>query len=467
MGRSDPVRIRPPSGDGGTGLRALALRRPARTLAAVYFAFALVGWGLLALPISQARAFGAADALFLAASGISTTGLFTANPATHLTGFGQAVLLLLIQVGGLGVVALIALSVLALRRSMGSGEAETARREMQLREGTNVAGFLRRVLILTLACEAAGFAVLWWLFAARGVEGAWWHALFHSVSAFCTAGFSTFEDNLQGFAGSPAILGAVALSCLIGGIGFVVILDRVSALRGEDRPNREDSRILMRATAIVLAFGTAALIWLDPALGDLPRDRAVLASAFQAVSAMTTTGFSSEVVPAFGPGAWLVLIFLMVGGAAPVGTGSGLRLTSLAALIALTVSKLRGRRAVRFLGSEVSDDRVRTATTGLTLYLALLLAGLIALFALHPRAPFGPALFDAVSAISTVGLTAGFTAEVGDAGKVLMAFLMVAGRIGLLTFAVAVVSHGGPRRRDGDDDGNEGSEDEAVDDMDP
>lgn len=409
---------------------------PVRYVALGYLAYMALGWGLLSLPTAQAVPVGAVDALFLAVSAVSTTGLVTVDPAGSFTFFGEVVILLLIQIGGLGFMTIGSFAWAALSQPVGPLRERVARTVFSVSATEDIRRFLRRSVVFALAVETAGAAALYPLLLARGVEDPAWSALFHSVSAFCTAGFALFPDSLERFGADPAVLGVIGAISLLGALGFLVVSELWDRARGRRAALGVTARLVLRALPLLIVGGTAALLAVEPAIRDRPWPEAPLAALFQALSATTTVGFNSIPTAGLVPAAVMVLYLLMLIGASPSGTGGGLKVTTVAVLLALIRASARGGE-VRLFGQPVREERVRQAAS--ILAVSVLVLGL-ALFALSltEDIAFDRLLFEALSALGTVGLSLGVTGELTEAGKLIVAALMAIGRIGVLGFAVAL-----------------------------
>jgi trk system potassium uptake protein TrkH len=421
---------------------------PVRYVALGYLGYMAVGWALLALPAAQQVPLAAVDTLFIAVSAVSTTGLATVDPAASFTLFGEAVILALIQVGGLGFMTIGSFAWAALSRPAGPLRERVARMVFSVAATEDVRRFLRRVVVFSLAVEAAGALALWPIFAAAGVENPGWVALFTSVSAFCTAGFALFPDSLERFSADPLALGVIAALSLLGALGFLVVSEIWDRARGRIAALGTTSRLVLRVLPLMILGGAALLLAAEPAIRERPWPEAVAAALFQSLSAATTVGFNSIPLAGLVPAAVMVLYALMLVGASPSGTGGGLKVTTVAVLAGLVRATARGEAEVRLLGAPVRDERVRQAASVLGLALAVLGVALFAL-ALAEDLPFDRLLFEALSALGTVGLSLGVTAELGTAGKLVIVVLMAIGRIGVLGFAVALAARA--RREAGGD----------------
>ena len=430
---------------------ALRHANPARLLLAGYLSYIVVGWCLLSLPFAQSQPVSALDNLFMATSAVSTTGLVSVDPGSSYTFFGEAVLLLLIQLGGLGYMTVGSFAVLALAHNLGPLRQTTARAAFSLPADMNVASFLRSVVLFTVVTELIGMLILWDLFSNRGVENPLWSALFHSVSAFCTAGFSLFPNSFEDFRADVPVNLTIAALSLLGAMGFIIIGDTWRTMTGRKRKLGFTSKVIARMTLIFLVVGTALLFVAEPGIDALPPGERLLTAFFQTMTASTTVGFDTYPIGSLTHASIIVLIFLMAIGASPAGTGGGLKTTTFAVLLGLVRSTLRGRRNVHFFHRQVKPARVQTAGAALAYFLGLMLIALFLLLLTEPQATFEKVVFEAVSAMGTVGLSMGITGELSYLGKIIIVVLMIAGRLGFLTFGIALATVDEPNEKSDND----------------
>ncbi len=410
---------------------------PLRVLVLGYASYVLFGWLALALPICHSRPVGALDALFTSTSAVSTTGLVTISVSHDLNGLGQVVVLLLFQLGGIGYMTFGSFVVLSRRHGLDRFRKDLARRVFTLPEGIGVLHFLRSVIAFTIAIEAAGTIVLWILFARAGVPEPLWQGLFHAVSAFCTAGFSLFDQSLEPFRDDVAINLTIGTLSTLGALGFIVFTDLWDVLRRRKERVTLTTRIILHAMLWLLLAGTIGLFLCEPALRSLPFGDRLLASWFQAMTAMTTVGFDTVPTQTLSLASVMLVITLMVIGASPSGTGGGVKVTTVSALFAVTRSALRRSVTVQFWGHEVPIARVLVAAGALSLYV-FVLCGAMFLLSLTEDQRFENLLFEASSALGTVGLSRGITPELTPLGKLIVLAVMFFGRVGPLTIAAAV-----------------------------
>jgi trk system potassium uptake protein TrkH len=447
----------------GRGLRAarfvaLVADHPARLMALSFGATGLFGAFILCLPVcvERVRDVSFVDNLFTAFSAVCVTGLAVNTISAHYTQVGQAVILALVQVGGLGIMVLsAAIAVLAGSRFRVRSSAVLA----QMVDSESLAGLRRMVVMIviyTLLIEAAGAVFLFYRFEAHpeilarsgspmaGAGSPEWAAVFHAVSAFCNAGFSLAEAGLAPFLSDAPLVLCISVLVVLGGIGFPVMDElrrrAFNRLRGK-RPERLSlhTRIVLRTSGILLLF--VALFYLatewNGAFAELSPWEAILAAYSQSVSSRSS-GFNVVNVGAMGSAALMVTCIAMFIGASPGSTGGGVKTTTLAALFATMRSELEGRPA-RLMDRQLSPAVTRKATGTAVVSLGIVTLGVLLLFLLEKHTPFALA-FEAVSAFSTAGLSTGITASLSVPGKIVITLLMYVGRIGPLTLALAIAA---------------------------
>lgn len=413
--------------------------RPAQKLTAGYALYALIGAGLLWSPLGSAGGGTALDHLFNATSALSTTGLSTISVPDSYTFFGERVILVLFQVGAVGFMTMSSVVVLARSRGLPESRERVLRAGFALPSYFKIRPFILQVSVFTLAAELIGAAVLWWRFEALGVERALWHGVFHSVSAFATAGFSLNNSSLEAFRDDWVVNATVAVLCYLGAIGFIVVQDVWYSARLRERMLTLTSKTILAMTLGIFVIGTPVFYWVEPTMRELPVWQGVLRSGFQVMTASTTAGFNTVPIGGLSNAALVVLMIAMLIGASPSGTGGGIKTTSVSAVLANLLGVLRGRDRASWLGCDVPLPRVLAALAGTTLYLVLLMVGVLLLCITEDQS-FLPVVFEAASAIGTVGLSMGITGELSALGKAIVIGLMFAGRVGPITLGLALLA---------------------------
>jgi len=413
--------------------------RPARKLVLGFAGAIAAGTLLLVLPWSTADRQGLAlgDAFFTATSAVCVTGLSVIDIGTRLSGFGQVAVLLLIQVGGLGIMTLSTIAAVVIGKRIGLAGRLTVKEAIGVDELAGLVRLIRIVVVSTLAIEATGAVLLTLLFARDfPLAQAAWYGVFHAVSAFNNAGLSLFATSLEAYAGDIWVNLAVMALIVLGGIGFYVLAD----VWQNGRRLSVHSRLAIWLSAGLILTGMAVILateWGNPAtLGALPPGERLLAAAFQSVTPRTA-GFNTVPIGQFRDGTLLVLIVLMVIGASPGSTGGGIKTTTFWVLLASVHAILTGRDEIVVFERRLSRLLTDKALVILVLTLAVLLATTALLTATEPF-PFLDVLFEAVSAFGTVGLSTGITSELSVLGRLLLPLTMLVGRLGPITVALAV-----------------------------
>ena len=422
---------------------------PARLMVGTFAAAIAVGTVLLSLPVASAtgQAIRLIDALFTATSATCVTGLIVLDTGKDFSLFGQVVILILLQLGGLGIMTFSVSLVLALGGRI-SKSREVVMRDMLDQESLDdVLKLIRAILIITFLAELAGALALFLrLGDLRGHSTrVLYESVFHSVSAFCNAGFSVYSDSLEKFRGDLWITGVMSALIIVGGLGFPVLRDLLLFRRSSRRKAglaprlKTQTRVVLTTTAILLVAGTAVFFLVDgdETLKGLPTGERLLASWFQSVTARTA-GFNTVRIGHVGHAALLVLIALMFVGASPGSTGGGVKTTTIAVLWQAMLSAFRGREEVELYGRTVPRGIVRRAVALVVLSGAVLVVTTIALMAVEGQ-PFRDIAFEAMSAFGTVGLSTGATPNLTDAGRLIVTALMFVGRLGPLTLALSLV----------------------------
>ncbi|MFH0910764.1 MAG: potassium transporter TrkG [Planctomycetota bacterium] len=422
-------------------------------------ALILAGTLLLMLPWSHASGrVGWLDAFFTATSAACVTGLVVKNTGGDFTPFGQCVILLLIQMGGLGIMTFAALA-FRMVRSRFSLASQLALEESFVQRGL-AAEFRRgfwQMIRLVAVIEALGAAALFAaLLPGRGAIHALFSSCFHSVSAFCNAGFSLYSDNLAGLRENGPALGVVMLLIVLGGLGHPVLLELYQALpagltrrRHFAKPRRFSlhARVVLLVTGLLIAAGALGLFFfgLPPEAGG--GGQALESSLFLSISSRTA-GFNTISTGALPVPSILLLIFLMFVGGSPGSCAGGVKTTTWAVWLAHLRAGLKGEKEVRLLGRSLPDDLTARAGNVVSLGLLWNAAGVL-LLALteHPAVSLRDLFFEQISAFGTVGLSTGLTPHLTSFGRLWIIFTMFIGRIGPLTMVFAFVAQRAARIR--------------------
>jgi trk system potassium uptake protein TrkH len=427
---------------------------PSRLTAGTFLGLIAAGTlGLHTVPAFyvSGQPLGWIDALFTATSAICVTGLIVVDTATHFTTLGQAYLLLMIQLGGLGMITLTSLLILGLGGRL-SVRAESATTSMAgsliTTSGINSFRLVRDVVVFTLAFEALGALLLFASFSQHfGAGEALWHAVFHAVSAFCNAGFSTFTDSLISWQRSAPVLGTVMALVVIGGLGFLTLEEVALRWQARHRPDRLrlslHSRLVFAATAAALVTGAVLFTTFEwgGLLRDLPPAARVLGGTFMSVTARTAGFNAVDYAQATDASNFLTILLMTVGGA-PGSTAGGLKITTVVVIALLAWSRVRGETNVSVWSRTIPDETVQRAIGVSVFAFSVVAIAIFLLTALErqeaPGTGFLRVVFEAVSAFNTVGLSLGSIGHLEPASRVLVTILMFIGRVGPLSFAAAL-----------------------------
>lgn len=426
-------------------MRRRQFTHPSRTLALLFLLLIALGTVLLRLPLARAGAAPAADwltALFTAVSAVCVTGLVVVDTGSYWSGFGQAVIMGLFQLGGFGLMTAAALLGLMVNRSLRLRSRMLTQAETHTVSLGDVGSVARVVLFVTLGCEAAltlMLALRLHLAHGLGWEQALWSGLFHAVSAFNNAGFGLHGDSLMGYAGDAWILLPVALGIVIGGIGFPVLQD----LSGRWRDPRHwslHSKLTLAGSAALLLLGALALLlfeWSNPrTLGPMALGDKLLSASFASVSARTA-GFNSVDIGALTSESLALHYLLMFIGGGSAGTAGGVKVSTAAILLLLVIAEVRGRPDCEAFGRRVGHAAQRQAITVLVLGSALVVLGTLLILRVS-HLPTDQVIFEVISAFGTVGLSTGITAQLPPAAQLMLVLLMYAGRVGTITLATSL-----------------------------
>ena len=403
----------------------------------------LVGTLLLMLPFStkgmQSAPFH--DALFTATSAVCVTGLVVHDTATYWSVFGQAVILILIQIGGMGVVTIaIAIAMISGRR-IGLMQRSTLQEAIA---APHVGGIVRLtgfIVKATALIELTGAAIMSTVFCRElGFGKGLWYALFHSVSAFCNAGFDLMGykatySSLTSFAADPVINITVMLLIIIGGIGFLTWED-LKTKKLHYREYRMQTKVILSVTAILLLF--PAIYFYFGEFGEMSGWERFWSALFQSVTPRTA-GFNTADIAGFTEAGILLVVILMLIGGSPGSTAGGMKTTTVAVLASSAIAVFRRNEDAHFFGRRILKETVQSAAAVMLMYLSLFLAGGIVISRLEGL-PVLDCLFETASAIGTVGLTLGITPTLGRISRTILIFLMFIGRVGGMTLIFATVA---------------------------
>ncbi|MEC0245352.1 TrkH family potassium uptake protein [Paenibacillus chitinolyticus] len=435
----------------GKKRRILIRFTPPQILALGILAIILIGSVLLSLPAasSTGEPISYLDAFFMSTSAACVTGLSVLNAGVHFSLFGQIVILMLVQVGGLGFMTMATLIALVLRKRITLKERLLLQEAMNQGSVEGIVRLIRKVLTYALAIELAGAVLLTvrWAFD-MPLGQAVYFGVFHSISTFNNAGFDLFsslpgaQGSLMAYVNDPYVNIVVIGLMILGGIGFIVIADLLDFKR--TRQLTLHSKVVLTATGLLILLGSVVVFifeYTNPlTMQPLSLSGKIFAAFFQSATTRST-GMNTIDIESFRQATQFFVIILMFIGAAPGSAGGGIKITTFAILLGAVITMVRGKEDIVFFRKRLPEERIYKATTLTLMSLILVVAGTMILSVLQDG-PFIKILFEVTSAFGTAGISLGLTPELTSPSKVLMAILMFAGRLGPLTLAYALTPKG-------------------------
>ncbi|WP_296720219.1 TrkH family potassium uptake protein [Erythrobacter sp.] len=420
------------------------MRNPIRLVPSLFLLAIAIGTVLLSLPIATADGTPAPvlTALFTATSAVAVTGLVVVDTGSYWSPFGQVAILLMFQIGGLGIMTAATLFGLIAGRGFGLHDRMATQVERGRLETGDALSVLKLVFAITMAVEAVVAAIL----AVRmvtsydmNVGSALWHGVFHAVSAFNNAGFSTHSDSVMGYQSDPVILVPIMLAVILTALGFPVMQDLRDKRFAWKRWSLH-SKVTVYGTAALLALGFVAILameWTNAGtLGPMSVGSKLLNAAFHSVMPRTA-GFNSVDVGAFHDQTLMVNYLLMFIGGGSAGTAGGIKVTTFIVLFAIVLSEVLGRRDAGLFDRRFGSEVERQALTVTVLAASLIFAATTYISSITTL-PLPDILFECISAFSTVGLSTGITADLPPSAQVVIVLLMFIGRVGTITVATAL-----------------------------
>lgn len=413
-------------------------KSPQMNLVWGFFLYTLVGFGLLSIPLFHKTSIGILDNLFISTSAISTTGLVTVSVFDSYNIFGQFIVMGLFQIGGIGYMTLTTYYLLFTTKRITHWHNRLIGAEFTLPKTIKIKDFIKSVVIFTVIMETLGAICFYIAFKQTGMETfkALWFSVFHSVSAFCTAGFGLFNNSFESYSDNNFINTIISILAIAGSLGFIVITDLWYRLRRKSKSLSFTTKIVITGFILLLLVGTCLVYITEPSIQS--SGSKLSESFFQAMTAMTTVGFNTIPTGGLSLPILLFVTFLMYIGASPSGTAGGLKITTLTAMISVLKSRLFGQKRISFLGRLIPFERLYVATSTFILYTSIIFLFTF-LLTYTEQFEFERILFEVASALGTVGLSTGITGDLTEIGKVLVIILMFVGRVGVLTFGFALL----------------------------
>lgn len=415
-----------------------------------FFTLIIIGSLLLWLPISSAdgKSVSFTDAFFTSATSVCVTGLVTLPTVSAWSVFGKVVILLLIQIGGLGVITVMAELMILVHRKIGIADRMLIQDSFNLNTTSGIVKFTKKVVFGTLAVESIGALLYMTVFVPDfGIKGVW-YSVFNSVSAFCNAGIDIISENsLCGYALNPIINIVTCLLIILGGIGYIVWWDVVRVIKKRTKQKIKlwssltlHSKIALFTTAVLIVTGAVCFYIFEygnpETMKGLPVGDRILLSLFQSVTTRTA-GFATVPQQNLTVSSSVLSLLLMFIGGSPVGTAGGIKTVTFAVLAASAVSVIKNKNDVNMFGRRISISAVRkaSAVAAVSFMIAFLSSLLLSCVT---NAPALDIFYETVSASATVGLSRNLTSSLNTAGKFIIAFTMYLGRVGPISLAIAI-----------------------------
>ncbi|ADO43191.1 TrkH family potassium uptake protein [Ketogulonicigenium vulgare] len=432
----------------GWAARFLSLPPPL-VVAGIYIATITMGASLMMLPMAQAMPMRWSDAFFMATSAVTVTGLAVVDVGSHLSLLGQAVLVTLVQLGGLGLMTFAVLILEIVGRPVGLMGEAYLREDLKQNALWRVGRLVRRIAVVVFAIEAVGIAILCLSFIPDlGFWPGLWAAIFHGIGAFNNAGFSIFRTGLMEYVADPIVNLVIPALFITGGIGYFVLHDLIYKRRW--RYWSLNTRIMLAGTAVLIPWSVlmfAALEWTNPAtLGGLdgiwPR---IAASWFQGVTPRTA-GFNTLDISGIHDSTAMLFISLMLIGGGATSTAGGIKVTTFVVMILATIAFFRRQTQLHIFGRGIGPDEVLKVMAIVAVSLVLVFCGVF-LLSLSHDGHFLDIAFEVASAFSTTGLSRNYTPELNDFGRCVIMVIMFIGRLGPLTLGFFLATQLSPRVR--------------------
>ena len=407
-----------------------------------FFGMILLGTFLLMLPFSSRAGavtpFG--DALFTATSAVCVTGLVVYDTAAYWSVFGQTVIIILIQIGGMGVITVAASFALISGRRISLMQRSTMQEAISAPKVGGIVRLTSFIIRISLLIELLGAVAMAPVFCRDFGPKGLWMALFHSISAFCNAGFDLMGtsmpfSSLTGYTADPVINVIVMLLVVIGGIGFLT-WDDIRAHKLHIHQYRMQSKVILCTTAVLLLFPALYFFFFE--FSALAPEERILASLFQSVTTRTAGFNTADLTALSEPGRYIMIALMLIGGS-PGSTAGGMKTTTIAVLFASAISTFFRKEYAHFFDRRIDDSVIKNAATILLMYLSLFFFGGLAISIIE-GAPMLDCLFETASAVGTVGLTLGLTSHLGLVSRGILIVLMFFGRVGGLTLIFAALS---------------------------
>ncbi|MCF7920139.1 MAG: hypothetical protein K9N06_09540 [Candidatus Cloacimonetes bacterium] len=484
---------------------------PTRLLFLGYLLYVFLGWILLNIPFVHNYRINTLDNLFTSTSAISTTGLTTISVIDQYNFWGQTIVLILIQIGGLGYMTFGSFIILSRKKTINPYRKNILKTSFTLPLDFSIKKFIKSIVIYTLSIEFIGAVLLFFVFKDDYRVNPYWSAIFHSISSFCTAGFSLYNDSFINYADNLNLNLIISSLSLLGAIGYIVMVDVWLLIKGEKEHITFTSKVILRITFWLLVIGSVFFYFNEYNSNEPIQFRHILQSFFQTMTALSTVGFNTVAISQIKAASLFLISILMIIGASPSGTGGGIKSTTLSCLLGTLQSLLTRKKEyidlesykippasgfpapgshpkkkiilslfqkkkeqtigyntrgnvidtpensvnirstlgnlikIKYLGRVIPYERIILAFANFSFYFIILFSGFYLLL-ITETFPFNKLFFEAASALGTVGLSTGITSSLSPFGKLIIIVLMFIGRIGPITFGMALFYHHGKER---------------------
>ncbi len=408
-----------------------------------FFSVIMVGTILLLLPISTVSGnISISDAMFTATSAVTVTGLIVVDTATYFTVFGKTVIMILFQIGGLGFMSFSTLIILLIGKSISISDKIILENDFTSGEYKNIRELIKKIFLITFSFEIIGALLMYIDFKSKNIQNPVFNSVFHSISAFCNAGFSTFSTSFVDFK-SDVFLNLILMFLIIfGGIGFIVLTDIFQLFKRKKKgfsKLRLHSKLVIITSIILILSGFALILFQEifNSSNTLSFGDKILTALFQSVTARTA-GFNTIDLNIFSYGSIFLLLILMFIGASPGSTGGGVKTTTAGMVLFYFRSRLKGKNRVDVFYRNIPVDIIEKAFMVIILSFILISFSFLLILFFEKGVNFEKVLFEVVSAFGTVGLSLGITSKLSVVSKFVIMFTMFVGRIGPLTLLFAM-----------------------------
>lgn len=417
---------------------------PYMTILLSFMVVTILGGILLSLPISMrdGKSVKLIDGFFIATSAICVTGLSSIDIGSVYNIFGQMVILVLIQLGGLGVITFTSVIIIMISKKIGYYTKKIVQEDINIDTTFKIEEYVKKVIFSVIIIEFIGTVILFFEFIKKfGFLKAVYYSFFHSVSAFCNAGFSLFSDNLYGFKNSFIINMTIPLLIFLGGIGFSTILNCYNVLRKKEKRLTSTTKLSIKISIFLVIIGMVAMFFLEysnkSTIGNLSFGQKLKASFFQSVTTRTA-GFNTISILGLKRSTSLLFVILMFIGASPGSTGGGIKTTTIGLIILGTLATLKNKDTIEYDKRSVSWRIYSKAITVLFISLIYTTICVFLLILFERNKNLLDLVFEVFSAFGTVGLSRNLTPSLADISKFILIVTMFVGRVGPLTIALAL-----------------------------